>query len=237
VSIPISSSLTQIRNFCRDAGVSLVEDGAQCFGTNYKNESIYRGAKISTTSFYPAKVLGGAGDGGAVFTDDREIADKVRELANHGRTSHYGYGSVGWNSRLDSIQAAFLNLALKNLESRISSRRAAAKFYQDALPRLGIEMMRAPVDFEENGYCNVCLIRDHSKKSKLESVLKSHNIGFANIYPGVMSRQIGAIPHLKSHFGGNAGEILSSSVLNLPLFAYITEAELNEVLKPVEMGL
>ena len=64
---------------------------------------------------------GAAGDGGAVFTDDAALADKVRRLGNHGRTAHYGYGDVGWNSRLHSLQAAFLNLSLDHIAARIAS--------------------------------------------------------------------------------------------------------------------
>ena len=124
-----SAALDQIRSVCKENGVSLIEDGAQCFGVEFNGESIYKNALISTTSFYPAKVLGGAGDGGAVFTADEALAEKVRQLGNHGRTTHYGYGAVGWNSRLDSLQAAFLNVALDYLPQRVAARRRAVAFY------------------------------------------------------------------------------------------------------------
>lgn len=101
-----SARLLELRALCREQGVVLIEDGAQAFGVRYQGEPIYKGAHIST-SFYPAKVLGPAGDGGAVFTDDAELADKVRRLGNHGRTAHYGYGDVGWNSRLDFAAGSF----------------------------------------------------------------------------------------------------------------------------------
>lgn len=232
-----SSKLTDLRKLCMDNNVLLLEDGAQCFGTLHNNESIYKNALISTTSFYPAKVLGGAGDGGAVFTNNSELATKVKQLANHGRTSHYGYGLVGWNSRLDSIQAAFLNLSLKHIQSRINSRRASANFYQHKLPELGIKVMLPPSDFEENGYCNVCTIDNTMLKARIESVLKSKNIGFANIYPSVMSEQEGALRYLKNHIGGNTGKSLSRIVLNLPLFAYMKGNELDEIINAIEMSL
>lgn len=155
-------------------------------------ESIYKGALISTTSFYPAKVLGAAGDAGAVFTNDADLAAKVRQLGNHGRTTHYGYGAVGWNSRLDSLQAAFLNISLDYLSQRLASRRQAVEYYRGALANIGITQMHAPSGYLENGYCNVCLIDDLNKKLKLESALKSSAIGFGNIYPGAMSLQPGA---------------------------------------------
>ncbi|WP_332748212.1 DegT/DnrJ/EryC1/StrS family aminotransferase [Hydrogenophaga sp.] len=228
-----TAHLTEIRALCKARGVLLLEDGAQCFGATFKRAPIYEGALISTASFYPAKVLGAAGDGGAVFTDDPELADKVRRLSNHGRTTHYGYGLLGWNSRLDSLQAAFLNLSLEHLDQRIASRRQSAAFYQAHLPALGIEIMRPPKDYEENGYCNVCLIRDERLKTAMEAKLKAEGIGFGNIYPGVMSRQPGAEGVSKGHVGGDVGEVLCASVLNLPLFPYMKPDELDRVLEVV----
>lgn len=228
-----TARLTEIRALCKARGVLLIEDGAQCFGATFRGKSIYEGALISTTSFYPAKVLGAAGDGGAVFTDDPELADCVRRLGNHGRTTHYGHGLLGWNSRLDSLQAAFLNLSLDHIDARISSRRQSAEFYQANLPKLGVELMMPPPDYEENGYCNVCLIRDQSAKSMLEAKLKADGIGFGNIYPRVMSQQPGADGVSKGHFGGHEGETLCASVLNLPLFPYMKPDELERVLDVV----
>lgn len=224
-----SAHLAQIRAICAERGVALLEDGAQCFGTLFQDRSIFEGALISTTSFYPAKVLGAAGDGGAVFTDDPELAQRVRRLGNHGRTAHYGYGDVGWNSRLDSMQAAFLNLSLGHIDARIASRRRSAAFYQEILPGLGVEVMRPPVGYAENGYCNVCLIRDEGAKSALEANLKKAGVGFGNIYPGVLSQQPGARGVNSRHFGGGKGQELCASVLNLPLFPYMTPAELDRV--------
>jgi len=228
-----TARLAEIRALCKERGVLLLEDGAQCYGATYKGKSIYEGALISTTSFYPAKVLGAAGDGGAVFTNDPELADRVRRLSNHGRTTHYGYGLLGWNSRLDSLQAAFLNLSLNYIDARIDSRRQSADFYRAHLRKLGIEIMVPPADYEENGYCNVCLIRDQTLKSALEAKLKAESIGFGNIYPGVMSRQPGAEGVSKGHFGGGVGETLCASVLNLPLFPYMKTDELERVLEVV----
>ncbi len=228
-----SAGLAELRILCAEQGVPLLEDGAQCFGTTYRDESIFKGAQISTTSFYPAKVLGAAGDGGAVFTSDADLADMVRRLGNHGRTAHYGYGDVGWNSRLDALQAAFLNISLDYIETRVESRRKSAAIYRELLPAAGITPMDTPEGYVENGYCNVCLIPNLDKKAHLEKLLKERSIGFANIYPGVMSAQAGAAPYIKGHYGGKNAERLCESVLNLPLFPYMTEDELAHVVSVV----
>lgn len=225
-----SRHLAELRTMCISHGVHLIEDGAQSFGATWRGEPIYAGAQIATASFYPAKVLGAAGDGGAVFTQDGDLATRVRSLANHGRTSHYGYGDVGWNSRLDALQAAYINISLDYLDDRIRSRRKSADYYREHLPELGLDAMNAPDGYEENGYCNVILIADAARKARIEKLLKDNQIGFANIYPGPMSGQPGAVPHLKAHYGQGTAARLSAQVLNLPLFPYMTLEELDEVI-------
>lgn len=227
-------NLKKIRDFCKLKNVLLVEDGAQCFGTLYQGDSIYKGALISTTSFYPAKVLGGAGDGGAVFSNDPMLAKRARQLSNHGRTSHYGYGLVGWNSRLDALQAAYLNIAIEYLPARIESRRAAVKFYQKKLSDTSVYQMFAPVDYLENGYCNVGLIENADLKSSVEAALRSNDIGFGNIYPGAMSDQECSSQFMHSHVGGVEAQKICKSVINLPVFPYITHGELDTVVNVIK---
>lgn len=226
-----TKSLHALRALCARHEVYLVEDGAQSFGVTYENASIYAGALISTVSFYPAKVLGAAGDAGAVLTNDAELAARVRRLSNHGRTEHYGFGDVGWNSRMDSLQAAYLNLSFDHLGERIASRQSAAEQYRRLLPAVGIVPMNAPEAYAENGYCNVCLIEDPAQKARIEDVLRKSGIGFGNIYPGTIASQAGAKPYLKGHYGGDNADRLTRSVLNLPLFAYITDEEIASVVE------
>jgi UDP-2-acetamido-2-deoxy-ribo-hexuluronate aminotransferase len=228
-----SANLQKIRDYCAANNVLLIEDGAQCFGTQYNNESIYKGALISTTSFYPAKVFGAAGDGGAVFTSDELLAKRVRQLANHGRTSHYGYGLVGWNSRLDSLQGAYLNLAVEFLPARIESRLNAVNFYKKHLSGIGIHHIDAPAAYVENGYCHVGLIENTDLKDTIEAALKINNIGFGNIYPGAMSDQECSKRYMHAHVGGGKAQQICSTVINLPVFPYITSAELSTVVDVV----
>lgn len=228
-----SARLEELRDMCRRREVALIEDGAQAFGTDYLGKPVFSEALISTTSFYPAKVLGAAGDGGGVFTNDTDLADRARRLGNHGRTSHYGYGEVGWNSRMDALQAAYLNLALDHVDERIKSRLESSKFYDLRLQSLGLKQIRAPREYIQNGYCNVCLIEDGTLKGRLEAKLKEMEIGFGNIYPSVMSAQPGAKQHIAGHVGGKQGEHLCASVINLPLFPYMTNIELESVISVI----
>jgi UDP-2-acetamido-2-deoxy-ribo-hexuluronate aminotransferase len=228
-----SRYLGALRALCRQLGIPLIEDGAQSFGSVFEGHSIFKDADVATTSFYPAKVLGGAGDGGAVLTNSRNIASVVRRLSNHGRATHYSFSEVGWNSRLDSIQACYLNISLKHIEQRIHSRRTAANFYRSKISFEGIKFMVPPVQYEENGYLNVALIGESDLKAKIELQLRRSNIGFANVYPSVMSEQPAAAGLTGGHFGGVVAQALCRSVINFPQFPYITQEELQIVVDTI----
>jgi len=224
-----SSRLSDFRSYCKANGIALIEDGAQCYGVSVGGASVYKGAQLSTISFYPAKTLGAAGDGGAVLTDDDSLAAKLRSLGNHGREEHYAHGSVGWNSRMDSFQAAFLNLAHSHFAKRLASRQTIAKRYQTELPKIGWNCVNPPSNVTENGYLNVTL-HDAAKRPAIEAHLKEKGIGFGLVYPGAVSDQKGAQDYIKGKVGGDVARKISSQVLNLPLFPYMTDAEFDEVI-------
>jgi dTDP-4-amino-4,6-dideoxygalactose transaminase len=224
-----SAKLAEYRAYCREQGIALIEDGAQAHGVTYRGDSIYKDALISTVSFYPAKVLGSCGDAGAVYTNDLELAKVVRQLGNHGRTSHYGYGLVGWNSRLAGFDAGFLNLCLDYVDARIESRRRVAATYRQRFTELNVCHVGPPADYVENGYLSVALF-EPERRPAIEAKLKEKGIGFGNVYPGAMSRQPGAEQWLHARVGGDKADMLCRGVLNLPLFAYMKDSEVEEVL-------
>lgn len=224
-----SARIESIRDLCETRGVHLVEDGAQSLGATFDGQSLYQGAEIATISFYPAKVLGACGDAGAVTTNDAALADTVRRLGNHGRTSHYEHGLVGWNSRMGGFDAAFLDLSLDYLERRLGDRRRQAEVYREKLRGLDLEVASVPEGYVENGYLNVCLV-DPARRPTIEAQLRDRGIGFGNVYPGAMSDQPAASDHLVAKLGGEHARTLSASVLNLPLFAGMTDAEQEEVI-------
>ncbi len=224
-----SARLDDFREFCRKSRLPLIEDGAQAFGVTYRGASIYRDAYLATVSFYPAKVLGSCGDAGAVYCSSQELGERVRCLGNHGRAGHYEHTVVGWNSRLAGFDAAYLNLSLEYLEARLASRRQLAERYRERLDALGIRVVGPPPGYGENGYLNVTL-QDPARRSAIQAVLQREGIGFGNVYPGAMSKQPGAAPFLAGSVGGERAAWLAQSVLNLPLFAYMTDEEFERVL-------
>ncbi len=231
-----SHRLADYRSFCRERGLVLVEDGAQVCGSEVDGRSVFADCRLATLSFYPAKVLGANGDAGMVLCQDDALATRLRQLTNHGRSSHYGHTQVGWNSRLGGFEASYLSLGLDHLPERLASRRRAATFYRRRLAELDIRCIAAPQGQLENGYLNVCL---HSPevRGELEAVLRQQQIGFGNVYPCSVSQQPGAQGVLAGKIGGAEAERLAKGVLNLPLFAHIEDHELEEVLSTVATAL
>lgn len=223
-----TARLREIRAFCREHELPLLEDAAQAWGVTFEGRSILADAEVATLSFYPAKVLGACGDAGAVLCRDPSLAERIRTLGNHGRTGHYEHGLVGWNSRLGGFEAAYLDLCLDYLPERLASRRRAAGRYRDLLGEAGIRTVGPPDGYVENGYLNVTLV-EAEKRPAVEAVLKERGIGFARTYPMAVSSQPGTDGYLAASIGGREAEKLGQSVLNLPLFAYIQDAEVDEV--------
>jgi dTDP-4-amino-4,6-dideoxygalactose transaminase len=222
-----------IRQFAKESNVLLIEDGAQCFGTEVDGKSVLGTALISTTSFYPAKVLGASGDAGAVFTNDEELAKTCRILINHGRTDHYSHGLIGWNSRIGAYESLFLKLSLEHINARLESRRVAVKYYAEHLKGLPFKPVSAASNVKENGYCAVGMI-DPKLRPALIETLKKANIGYGTIYPGAMSLQAGAKGHMAGSIDFGNAHYISEAVLNLPAFAYITKDELDYVINAVK---
>ncbi len=230
-----SARLDDFRSFCQERDLPLLEDGAQVYGVTWNGKPIYQGAQLATVSFYPAKVLGACGDAGAVLCNAADQAETIRQLSNHGRTSHYEHGLLGWNSRLGGFDAAYLDLSLDYLDERLRQRRAITATYRERLAPLGVQVLTPPAGYVENGYLNVCRFAP-SERERVGAVLREHGIGFGNVYPGAMSEQPGAKGHLVEHVGGSEARALGRSVLNLPVFAGMTRAEVDEVVRVVELA-
>tara|TARA_B100000941_G_scaffold284012_1_gene254271 strand:+ start:483 stop:1613 length:1131 start_codon:yes stop_codon:yes gene_type:complete len=167
----------------------VIEDNAQALGSKYKfsnSKKQFAGTigDISTTSFFPSKNLGCYGDGGAIITNSDNLAYKLRGLVNHGMYERYYHDEVGVNSRLDSIQAAILNVKLKYLDKYNNRRQHSAKLYNEALNK--VESIETP--FEESDpdthvYHQYTLKVKDGKRDDLAEHLLNNNIPFGIYYP------------------------------------------------------
>ena len=224
-----SPRLAEFRRVCEDLGVGLLEDGAQSFGTRINGHSVYEGAKVSTLSFYPAKVLGGCMDGGAVLTDDEELAALVRKLANHGRTAHYAYSHVGWNSRMGGLQAMWLRALMPHTHAIVAQRRRLVDCYREHLEPLRnqVQMRCAPNAITGNGYLLVCELPDHDP-DRVGAALSARGIGTGRVYPETLDQQ----PPAKGAFRVSdlaCAREFCRHVLNLPLYFGMDEDEVKDV--------
>jgi len=218
-----SARIGEIRVFCRERGIALLEDGAQCFGVETCGEPILGRADVATLSFYPAKVVGGAMDGGAITMQTAEHEKLLRSLCNHGRAEHYSYAHVGWNSRMGGLQAAFLLRVLDEVPAILASRRKAAAFYRARLTHPRIKLYGPPAGIVENGYLNVLTV-EGKRGVEVVDALKRAGIGAARTYPETMDVQ----PPAKGAivFGDLAvSKRFCESVVNLPLFYGIRDDE------------
>lgn len=227
-----ASETFEIRKLCQDRGVILVEDCAQAMGVKINGEDLLAKAQVATTSFYPAKVLGASGDAGGIFTTSSEIAQIAQKLLNHGRTSHYEHGLIGWNSRLGAYEATFLVESLKYLESRLDSRRKVCRAYRERIKNPALKFVAPAANVTENGYLSVALMTPETRPPFIE-YLKKNDIGYGTVYPGAMSAQPGAVAHLGGKISNGNAEWIAKSVINLPCFAYMNEAEIDFVIDTV----
>lgn len=141
------ANYTALRKIAQKHGLWLLEDAAQSFGATQNGIAAGSLATAAATSFYPTKPFGAFGDGGAVFTNDPDIASRVREFSRHGQSESGRHTSIGTNSRLDALQAAVLNVKFKHLETELRIRQRNADLYREAFPS---EAFRLPVIAENN---------------------------------------------------------------------------------------
>jgi UDP-2-acetamido-2-deoxy-ribo-hexuluronate aminotransferase len=233
-----AANMEEIMKIASVHNLAVIEDNAQgigcdyCFsdGTMKKTGSI---GTIGTTSFFPSKNLGAYGDGGAILTNDDQLADKMRMIANHGQSKRYYHDRVGLNSRLDSIQAAILEVKLKYLDEYINARREAADYYDKAFA--GSSKIRTPfrASYCRHVYHQYTLILDGMDREGLHAYLAQNNIPSMIYYPVPAHRQ-----QMFSAFGSDRTELpvtdwLTERVISLPIHTELDEEQLSFICSKV----
>ena len=203
-------------------GLYVIDDAAQAFGADLKGRKLGTLTPVTTTSFFPAKPLGCYGDGGAVLTDDDELADLIRSLRNHGQgTDRYDNVRVGMTGRLDTIQAAVLIEKLKIFPEEIAARERIARRYNTALA----DVVRVPHLSNEHTcvWAQYTIRVSGGRRDLLAGALKAQGIPTAQYYP-VPSHRQGAYRDYPVAEGGLAvTERLAGEVISLPMHAYLDE--------------
>lgn len=223
------ADMDEINKIAKKYNLYVIEDAAQAHGANYKGRRVGSLSDAAGFSFYPGKNLGALGDGGAVVTNNKEIADKVRALGNYGSDYKYHHIYKGTNSRLDEIQAAFLRCKLPHLDKWNSERQKIAKKYFDGItnPLITLPLQ---VDEDYDHIYHVFVIRC-DRRDELESYLNKNGIGTVKHYPIPMHLQL-AYQDLNIQEGSlPIAEEISRTVLSIPMYYGMSNDEIEYVIK------
>lgn len=218
-------------------GLYVVEDNAQALGAKYKYSDgrIKRAGTIGDigcTSFFPSKNLGCYGDGGAIFTNNPELAIKIKMIANHGQKVKYHHDILGCNSRLDTIQAAILDVKLKKLDEYEQSRYNAASYYTKGLVGLSEHIViPREMNYSTHVYHQYTLIVKNKKRDKLKTFLERNGIPSMVYYPLSLDKQNAFKSISKKITSLDNSAELSESVLSLPIHTELMFSQLDYIIK------
>ncbi|WP_340111722.1 DegT/DnrJ/EryC1/StrS family aminotransferase [Maribellus mangrovi] len=231
------ANMEEVTGLAKEHNLFVIEDACQALGTDYffQDGSLKKAGTIGNigcNSFFPSKTLGAFGDGGAVFTDNKELAAKVRSIANHGMKAKYEYERIGVNSRLDSIQAAILKVKLKYLDKHIEARQNAAAYYDAHLKGIGDLKIPARVNYSTHTFHQYTVQTE--KRDELQEFLKSKDIPSVVYYPKSLHLQE-AYQHLGYREGDfPVSEKLSQTVLSLPMHTELEEEQLEYIVRNIK---
>ena len=213
-------------DWCRDAGVHLVEDACQAHGARYKGRRVGSFGRFAAFSFYPSKNLGALGDGGALVTDDEELAEKARLLGRLGESPKGTHSVLGYNERLDTLQSSILRVKLRHLDSWNDRRREAAQAYEDALAGAAVELPMTERWAEH--VWHLFVVRS-SRRDLLRGALARAGVESGIHYPVPLHLQP-ALAHLGYPQGTfPVAERRAREQLSLPMFAEIERSEIASV--------
>lgn len=218
------ADMVALRAICDAHHLALVEDAAQAFGATLNGAHAGALGNVGCFSFYPSKNLGALGDGGLVTTNDDAIAARVRSLREHGHEGGYRHAEVGYNSRLDALQAAVLRVKLRRLDAWNHRRRAIAARYDGWLARAGLH---APVvrSGARHVYHQYTVQTPH--RDELRAALSAASVGSVVYYPTPIHKQ----PSFSSHGSVRlpVAERAAAEVLSLPMFPHLGDTQLDHV--------
>ena len=233
-----SADMEAIMKIAGEHNIPVIEDNAQAIGSEFyfSDGSVKKTGTIGTigtTSFFPSKNLGGYGDGGAIMTNDDELAGKMKMVANHGQSKRYYHDTVGCNSRLDTLQAAVLEVKLKYLDQFIDARRQVADYYDNAFgphPKITTPFR---ADYCKHVFHQYTLILQGIDRNDLHDYLAARNIPSMIYYPVPAHRQ-----KMFAQFNSSEADLpvtdwLTERVISLPMHTEMDEEQLNFITSTV----
>lgn len=228
------ANMAEIMKIAQEYNLFVIEDSAQACGTDYifpdgMQKKAGTIGTLGTTSFFPSKNLGAYGDAGALFTNDDALAEKLRSITNHGMQVRYYYDRIGVNSRLDTLQAAILNVKLTHLDEYNNARQIAANYYDTALREHSKIIIPFRVPYSTHIFHQYTIQIKNAARNDLRSYLEKSDIPSMIYYPVPLHLQA-AYKHLNYKKGDfPVTERLCETVLSLPMHTELTEEQLNYI--------
>ena len=214
-------------------GLKVIEDAAQAHGARWRGRRVGSIGDAACFSFYPGKNLGAFGDAGAVVSNDVELLEKVRMLANHGRLEKYTHKMEGVNSRLDGLQAAILRVKLRHLDNWNESRRRHADFYFEALNGGDLQMPVVHEHAEPVWHLFVVRVSD---RAGLQTTLKQEGIATGVHYPVPLHQQPAYEDFGIASESLPVTELVAGRVVSLPMYPELTSAQLETIVNAISMA-
>ena len=225
------AKIENIVEIAKENNINVLVDGAQSFGGEIENKRVGTFGDITTTSFFPAKPLGCYGDGGALFTDNEELSEKINSIRLHGKgTEKYDNVRIGINSRLDTIQAAILIEKLKIFPNELLLRQRVSEKYSANLAGI-VDIPEIDEGFRSAWAQYTIRVSDNAE---LQKHLSSRDIPSIVYYPKALTQQEGYKNYPQSSGGVKTSEDLTRRVLSLPMHPYLEDFEIDSICSAVE---
>ncbi|MGD2125154.1 MAG: DegT/DnrJ/EryC1/StrS family aminotransferase [Desulfobacteraceae bacterium] len=226
------ADMDPIIDLAKKYGLKILEDAAQAHGASYKGRPVGSIGDMACFSFYPGKNLGAYGDAGAIVTNNDKLAVTARMMANHGRIDKYNHEMEGFNSRLDGLQAAILEVKLKHLPEWTDSRRTIAYQYNDHLKDAPL-ITPVEIDYVKAVYHLYVVRVEQPQRAPLKDFLKSQGISTGIHYP-IALPNLKAYSHLK-HRKEDFPEATKASeeILSLPMFPELEDSEIEYITQKI----
>lgn len=235
-----AAEMEELLDLAQPNNIAIIEDNAQAFGASYtfsngNNQKLGTIGTIGCTSFFPSKNLGCYGDGGAIFTNDDALAEKLSALVNHGSKKKYYHEMIGVNSRLDTIQAAILNVKLKNIDSYNAARKSAAQFYNNELAE--VTFLKTPTQNPQSEHVfhqYTLVLEKGMKNTDFQEYLKSKSVPSMIYYPQAMHQQQAFGRYVQGSDNFPVSELLCSQVISLPMHTELDAEQLEYIVEVVK---
>lgn len=233
-----NAELEAIMELAEQHGFYVIEDNAQAIGSDYKmKDGTVKKAgtigHIGSTSFYPSKNLGAYGDGGALYTNDLQLGEQMRKIANHGQSVKYVHDVIGCNSRLDTIQAAILEVKLKHLDTYAAARQKVANFYDQALGNIEQILVPKRMAYSTHVFHQYTIKVMDIRRDQLKAYLAEHGIPSMIYYPVPLYKQE-AFKVFTNVDYLPVTEALCEQVISLPIHTEMPMEQLEYIAKKIK---